>query len=220
MVAGASVFVLCKKYFVTLLLIAKRRRRKRARATVQPVPPETNLDRKETKQRVFKYVAWFALSIVLGQISMALIYLLSGRPKLWPFVLTTITCSICVLVSNHFVALHYHRSRVQALTAALITASLLLLVADRNEYFSSQVMSFYGIGDKSQTVDLLLKDDGGKIVQDLKVAGVCSEGTVKKICKVRVLSRLGNEYYLLDQDGHKFSLPKDAVLSRTPTPSQ
>ena len=155
---------------------------------------------------------------MLGQISMMLIYLLSGRPNLGPFVLTTITCSICVLVSNHFVALHYHRSHVQALAAALVTASLLLVVADRNEDFSSQVLSFYGIGDKSQTVDLLLKNEGESIVKDLKVSGICSEGTVKKICKVRVLSRLGNEYYLMDPDGHKFSLPKDVVLSRSPSP--
>ena len=210
-------FMRRRKYFITLLDVATKRRDKRAKTSAQPVPQETELDEKETKQRVFKYLAWFALSILLGQISMALIYLLSGRPPLWPFFLTTITCTICVLVSNHFVALHYRRSHVQALAAALVTASLLLVVADRNESFSAKVLSFYGIGDLSQAVDLLLKAEGETIVEDLKVSGNCSEGTVKKLCKVRVLSRLGNEYYLMDQNGQKFSLPKEVVLSRTPS---
>lgn len=216
-VALASLFIIRRKYFITLLVVARRRRRKRAKTSAQPVTPETDLDEKEANQRVFKYVAWFALSILLGQISMALIYLLSGRPTLWPFVLTTLACTICVLVSNHFVALHYRRSRVQAVAAALVAASLLVVVADRNESFSAQVMSFYGIGDLSQTVDLLLKAEGETMVEDLKVSGKCSAGTVKKICNVRVLSRLGNEYYLMDQNGQKFSLPKEVVLSRTPS---
>lgn len=218
MVAIASAIIIRKKCFTTLLRIAKKRRIKRAgMETAEPVTPEKNLNTREAKLRVFKYVAWFALSIVLGQISMVLIYLLSGRPELWPFFLTTIACSIGVLVSNHFVAIHYHRSPLQSITAALVTASLFLLVADRNESFSAQVMSFYGIGDKSQTVDLLLNDEGQKIVDDLNLSGRCSAPPVKRICKVRVLSRLGNEYYLLDQNDQSFSLPKAVVLSRTPS---
>lgn len=40
---------------------------------------QPDIEDNEKDQRVFKYVAWFGLSIVLGQISMILIYLLSRR---------------------------------------------------------------------------------------------------------------------------------------------
>lgn len=177
---------------------------------------EQVLDPKEESQRVFRYVAWFALSVVLGQVAMIFIYLFSRRPTGTPFILTTIACGLGALVSNHLVALHYHFSRLQSVIAALVTACLLLVVADHNESFSSRVLSFYGVGDRSETVDLLLDDDGGKILKDLGLTDTCPNSPPNKLCDVYVLSRLGNEYYLERKD-RKFTLPKVVVRSRTPS---
>ena len=171
--------------------------------------PSTGSD---AERRIFKYVIWFALSILLSQISMILIYLLSGRPTGGSFLITTLFCTLGVLVSNHVVALHYSRSRLQAIVAALVIALLLLWMADRNTSLSSQILAFYGLGDRSERVVLILSDEGLKIVERLRLPNGCGEPLKERICGVRVLSRLGNEYYL-DLHGRRFTLPKSAVSS-------
>ena len=168
----------------------------------------------EEKRRVFKYIAWFGLSVLLGQISMILVYLLSGRQTGMPFLITTIACGLGVLISNHFVAIHYRRSHVQSIIAALVTTVLILFVTDRNEKLSSQIGAFFGIGYKSQKVNLLLDDEGRKIICELKLPNTCRDPSDNKIFGVYILSRLGNEYYL-DYQGRTFTLPKSAVRSRT-----
>jgi hypothetical protein len=180
----------------------------------------------DEKRRVFKYVVWFGLSILLSQISMVLIHLMSNRPTGYPFLVTTAFCAAGVLVSNHVVAVHYRRSRLHAILTAMVIALLMLFIADRNESLSSQVVAFFGAGEKSPKVDFVLNEEGSKAigeslaftctkVNSTNPANVTSDANTlpRKVCQVRVLSRLGNEFYL-DYDGRKFTLPKSYVAYR------
>lgn len=180
----------------------------------------------DEKRRVFKYVLWFGLSILVSQISMVLIHLMSNRPTGTPFLITTGFCAAGVLVSNHVVAVHYRRSKLHAILTAMVIALLMLFIADRNESLSSQVVAFFGAGEKSQQVDFVLNEEGSKAigeslaftctnVNSTNPANVTSDANKlsRKVCQVRVLSRLGNEFYL-DYDGRKFTLPKSYVAYR------
>lgn len=173
--------------------------------------------KQEDQRRVFKYIAWFGLSVLVGQISMILIYLLSGRQTGLPFLITTIACGLGVLISNHFVAIHYRTSHVQSIIAALVITVLILFFTERNEKLSLKIGSFFGVGYESQKVNLLLDDEGRRIICELKLPNTCTDpkdSSDNKISGVYILSRLGNEYYL-DYQGKTFTLPKSAVRSRT-----
>lgn len=167
----------------------------------------------DQKREIFKYTGWFLLSVLLSQLSIILVFLLSNRPTGFPFFVTTIFCTLGVLISNHAVAIHYQKSRVQAIAASLIVASLLLFMADRNSSLSSQIMAYYGLGDRSQEVTLLLNDEGAKIIEQLEITNPCATSAPQRLCNVRVLSRLGGEYYL-SLNGKTFTLPKSTILSR------
>jgi len=167
----------------------------------------------EKHQRLFKYIVWFLVSILVSQVSMLLIYLFSGRPTGWAFLITTIFCMLGVFISNHFVAIHYEKSRVQSILVSLVIAALLLFIADRNSTLSVQVLAFFGLGEKSASVDLLLNKEGAEASVKLGLDGRCTTKSEERLCDVRVLSRLGNEY-LLKADDQIFTLPKSAVISR------
>ncbi|HKV33191.1 MAG TPA: hypothetical protein VJP89_02610 [Pyrinomonadaceae bacterium] len=205
-----------KPRFIELVEKAKESEPQESSVSAEQDQPQIKQSgEEENSRRVFKYVAWFVLSVGLGQTSMLLFFLLLGRRTDRNFIAITVLCAIAVLVSNHFVALHYHRSHSQAISAALVIALLLLVVADRNESLSTQILSAYGIGVQSQTVDLLLNDEGQRIIDRLKLPCTCKGSPPKRICQIHVLSRLGNEYYL-DYKGQRFTLPKTAVVSRSP----
>jgi hypothetical protein len=181
---------------------------------------------KETGRRLFKYITWFLISIVLSQMSMLLIHLFSGRPTGRAFWITTFFCTVGVLVSNHFVAIHIPRNRVLSALVALVITALLLYIADRNSVLSVQVLAFFGLGERSATVDLVLNDEGQMAKRQLDLVERCTaDNAANRLCDVQVLSRLGNEYLLkaTDQCGKKendriFSFPKSAVISRISRP--
>jgi len=171
----------------------------------------------EKNRRLFKYIAWFLVSIVVSQFSMLLIYLFSGRPTGTAFWITTIFCILGVFISNHFVAIHYEKSRVQSVLVSLVIAALLLFIADRNSTLSVQVLAFFGLGEKSASIDLLLNEEGAKASEKLGLQGRCMPKLEERLCDVQVLSRLGNEY-LLKAGDQIFTLPKSAVVSRISRP--
>ena len=172
---------------------------------------------KEKGRRLFKYIAWFLVSIIVSQFSMLLIFLFSGRPTGAAFWMTTIFCTFGVLISNHFVAIHYEKSRVQSVLVSLVIAALLLFIADRNSTLSVQVLAFFGLGEKSASVDLLLSKEGAEASETLGFDDRCTPKLRERLCDVQVLSRLGNEY-LIKADDHLFTLPKSAVISRISRP--
>lgn len=81
-------------------------------------------------------------------------------------------------------------------------------------------MKRYGLGPDSTAVDLLISDEGIKIIEQLKLQDTCpSPARVDKICRVKILSGLGDEYYLqIESNGQtfRFTLPKQIVTSRVP----
>ena len=179
---------------------------------------EKNLGKEEKGPRLFKYITWFLVSIIVSQFSMLLIYLFSGRPTGIVFLVTTIFCTLGVLISNHFVAIHYEKSRVQSVLVSLVIAALLLFIADRNSTLSVQVLAFFGLGEKSASVDLLLNKEGAEASEKLGLQERCAPKSEERLCDVQVLSRLGNEY-LLKAGDQVFTLPKSAVISRMSRPA-
>jgi hypothetical protein len=174
---------------------------------------KNNCPAAEKRQRLFKYIVWFLVSIIVSQVSMLLIYLFSGRPTGKAFWITTIFCTLGVFISNHFVAIHFEKSRMQSILVSLVIAVLLLFIADRNSTLSVQVLAFFGLGEKSASVDLLLNKEGAEASVKLGLDGRCTPKSEERLCDVLVLSRLGNEY-LLKADDQIFTLPKSAVISR------
>lgn len=196
-------------------------------------PPATSCSSRvvtddEKGRRLFKYIAWFLISILVSQFSMLLIYLFSGRPTGWAFWLTTIFCGLGVLISNHFIAIHIHRNRVQTVLVGLVIAALTLFVVDRNSVLSVQVLAFFGLGERSESVDLVLNDEGKDAKEKLEKSGLqerCTPKSEDRLCNVRVLSRLGNEYLLKAATGNKdndkiFTFPKSGVISRISRPPE
>lgn len=167
---------------------------------------------------LFKYIVWFLVSIIVSQFSMLLIYLFSGRPTGIAFWTTTIFCTLGVFISNHFVAIHYEKSLVQSVLVSLVIATLLLFIADRNSTLSVQVMAFFGLGEKSASVDLLLNKEGADASGKLGLQERCAPKSEERLCDVQVLSRLGNEY-LLKAGDQIFTFPKSAVISRISRPA-
>jgi hypothetical protein len=166
----------------------------------------------EPVRRTFKYAFWFTLSVALSQISMLLMYVLSRRPDEWNFYKLTAICTIGVLISNHVVAIRYHRHKLQALAAALVAAFLLLFTADRFSSLSQQMMALYGFGG-GQRVNLVVNGNGAGIINTLGLSNTCSPASPDKVCSVEVLSKMGDEYYLRRPDCRTFTLPKSDVRS-------
>lgn len=215
-------------------LMKRAFRKTDSEVTSPPVmsPPEFG---DEEKRRRIKYIFWFLLSIIVSQISMVLIHLMSNRPTGMPFLITTGFCAFGVLVSNHVVAVHYRRSRLHAILTAIVVAALLLFIADRNESLSLRVVAFFGGGENSQNVDLVLNDEGSKMIGCLDLSNDCCFNAADlrhcndatdvsklphKVCRVRVLSRLGNEFYLEDSNHRKFTLQKSFVVARITSQQQ
>jgi hypothetical protein len=183
----------------------------------------------DTSAQVFKCAFWFTLSVFLSQISMGVIYWLSGRPgalalvhdgpgglswdgwsqtELRVFIVLTVMCTTGVLVSNHVVAAVYRYHPRHAIVAALVIAVLLLFTADRFSSLSVRLMSSYGFGGGSN-VTLLMTENGAKIVNGL---GLSPSPQTVKLENVEVLSKIG-EHYFFNLNGKTFTLAKSDVLS-------
>jgi len=159
---------------------------------------------------VFKLSSAFTLSVFLNQISMYVIYRLSGSPsKLSTFVVLTILCTSGVWIAAHVVAVRHRSNARQAVVAALVVAGLLLFSADKFSSLSTKLMNHYGIGEDQQ-VNLLLSNNGKQIVENLGLSQ--SSCSLPKMCNVQIFSKVGSEYFL-SVDGKTFTLPKADVLS-------
>jgi hypothetical protein len=174
---------------------------------------ETEKDGKpsrESNRYTFMYAFWFALSILLSQISLFLIYLMSGRPKGSDFAILSLTCTLGVLISNHVVALLYRQNPRRAIVAALVAAAVLIFTADRFAPISLSVMKYYGLGG-DVTVRAVINEKDVQIVKDLGLTK-CADPSGRRLQNIKVLSKLGDEY-LMRCDDHTFTLPKSAVIS-------
>ena len=166
--------------------------------------------RKHYARQTFKYAFWFTLSVFLGQLSMYVIYRLSGNipfsPRFWA--LTTL-CTAGVWISNHVVAFRYHRYPWQAVVASLVAAGLLLFIADNFSSLSMRLMNYYGIGD-DQKVNVLLTDHGRDVAKSMNVQ-LCGTNA---LCGAEILSKVGDEYFLKVDKMH-ITIPKSDVVSVT-----
>ena len=169
------------------------------------------------RRRIFKYSIWFTLSVFLSQISMLVVYRLSGKLS-WPsFGILTVICTTGVFVSNIVVAVSYRHYPRQAIAASLVAAAVLLFVADQFSSLSEGIMAFYGFGN-NQRLNLVINEEGTAIMETLDLPNNWSPTEPDKVYDAEILSRLGSEYYLRvgrsdGIAGRKFTLPKSAVKS-------
>ena len=172
-----------------------------------------------TDLHVFKLSSAFTLSVLLNQVSMYLIYRLSGRPaEFFPsraefgiFIILTLLCTAGVWIAGHVVAVRHRDHPRQAVLAALIVAGLLLFTADHFSSLSTRLMNHYGIGDY-QRVNLLLTPHGGDIAKRLEVS-TCVDLV---LCNVEILSKVGDHYFLRVGDTAYLTLPKADVVAIRP----
>lgn len=164
-----------------------------------------------SRQKI-KLSSWFTLSILLNQISMYLIYRLSGSPaELTGFFALTILCAAGVWIAAHVVALRHERNPQQAIVAALVAAGLLLFTADNFSSLSVKLMNHFGIG-YYERVNLLVTDHGKTVVDGL---GIPKCGDLQ-LCNVEILSKVGDQYFLRVSDKAYVTLPKSDVVAIRP----
>lgn len=197
-----------RKYFWRSL------KRELTRQTRPPRSKDKLLDRE-----TFQYAFWFTLSVLLSQLSMYVIYWLSGSPGEWfrsrlgVFAILTVICTAGCWISSHVVTMLYQHSARQAVVASLVIAGLLLFTADRFSSLSVKLMNRFGIGE-DQYVNLLLTEQGAQKVFDLGL--LPPEGQSRcllpRLCDVEIFSKVGNEYFL-SVGGKTFTLPKSDIIS-------
>ena len=166
--------------------------------------------RQFNSRQTFKFAFWFTLSVLLSQISMFVIYRMSGSMgRSWNFVYLTLLCTAGVCISNHVVALRHHLYPRQGVLAALVAAGVLLVAADSFSSLSVRLMNRYGIGF-DQRFNLLLTDDGYKT---LRSQGVRECGAAPQVCNIEILSKVGDQYFLRASNEIYVTLPKTQVVS-------
>lgn len=166
----------------------------------------------ESERHEFKLAAAFTLSVFLNQISMYVVYWLSGSPATrWTFLILMLLCIAAVWIACHVVALRHQHYPRQAIVASLVTAGLLLFTADNFSRLSVRLMNNFGVGYYKR-VNLLVNEDGKDIVDSL---GVPRCGDLQ-LCNVEILSKMGEQYYLRVGDTWYVTLPKaDVIAVRT-----
>jgi len=181
-------------------------------STLKGVKPERNAENATVVERhVFKLSSAFTLSVLLNQISMYVIYWLSGSPaQPGTFVVLTLLCTAGVWIASHVVAMRHRQNSRQALAASLIAAGLLLFTADNFSSLSMKLMNHYGIG-YNQRANLLMTDHGGEIVNELGLKS-CSK---LQLCNVEILSKVGDQYYIRVGEDY-LTLPKSDVIAIRP----
>ena len=165
----------------------------------------------EPKQRqIFKYATWFTLAVFLNQLSMYVIYRLSGTPRrMFKFLILTILCTAFVAIATHAVAALYRQHKLKAVVASLVAAGLLLFTADNFSSLSMRLMNRFGFG-YSQKFNLRVNDDGARTVHEL---GLKCEESYHYLCDVEILSKVGDHYYLSVGGKVHTTLPKSDVVS-------
>ena len=173
----------------------------------------------DTAAHAFKYAAWFTLSVFLSQVTMYVIYWLSGSPgaRFWQdaketphlgvFAILTLLCTAGVWLSNHAVVVLHRQHPRGAILAALLAAGLLLFTADHFSKLSVKLMNHYGLGYEER-FNVLLTNHGEEIINTL---GVPKYGT--QLCNVEILSKIGDQYYLRVGDTDYVTLPKADVVA-------
>ena len=172
--------------------------------------------KKLLNRQTFQYSFWFTLSVLLSQLSMYVIYWLSGSPGEWlsgrlrVFAILTVICTAACWISCHVVTMLYQHSARQAVAASLVAAGLLLFTADRFSSLSMKLMNRFGIGE-DQYVNLLLTKQGAQKVLDL---GLLAQPSCAppRLCNVEIYSKVGSEYFL-SVGGKTFTLPKSDVIA-------
>jgi hypothetical protein len=205
LLAGGSAYV----WWVFSRLINKREGRARS-------GDEGRIEKRERVSRLWKYVFWFDLSVLLSQIATLLIYYLSGHPTGSTYAKITAVCICVVLISNHVVAVRFWENHRQAIGASLAASLLLLVAADHFTNFPQKIMTLYGFGG-SHKIDLLVNGDGANTVEKLGLPGRGCAGEARdKLCGVEILSDIGSEYLIKlgDEKAYTvFTLPKSMVIS-------
>lgn len=170
-----------------------------------------------TTRQIFKYSISFTLSVFLNQIAMYVIYRLADRtPNNDDFRVLTVLCTLLVCISTFVVAVRHQHYPRQALVAALVTAVVLLGVADQFSDLSIKLMSRYGIGEDKR-FNLLVKQD---LVPLLQSEGVHTCGQ-QHVCNVEILSKIGDHYFVrVDREVDtkvngrlEITLPKSDVIA-------
>jgi hypothetical protein len=160
-------------------------------------------------QQLFKISFWFTLSVFLNQISMYVIYWLSGRPSGWQiFIPLTIMCTTGVWITNHIVALRHRNYPRQAVIASLLAAGLLLFTADHFSSLSLTLMKRFGFGDYKMTV--VLNDHGAGVIHDMGLNS--TNPPPRTLDNVELLSKVGDYYYLRVNETY-IMLPKTDVVA-------
>ncbi len=175
------------------------------------------LSEKKHKHRVWKYVFWFNLSILLSQTAILLVYYITAQPKGLPYFILTLICTFVVLISNHIVAARYLGYPRQAIIACLVASLLLLVAADRFVFLPERIMALYGYGGEENKVKILVNDDGAALIEKLELPNnTCGQMARNNLCGVEILSGIGSEYFIKLND-KTFTLPKAMVISRSAT---
>lgn len=183
------------------------------------------------ERQLFNYTAWFTLSVLLNQISMYLIYWLSGRPgelskvfwnnltwtqwrygELPAFIGLTLICTSGVWIATHAVAALYRYHQRQAVIAALVAAGLLLFTADHFSSLSMKLMNYFGMG-YNQRFNLLVTDEG---YNKLRRMGVKECGAPPHVCNAEILSQVGDHYFFRVDDTVYVTLAKTDVVVISP----
>jgi len=216
-----GTFLLMRLYFERLLR-NDRSKAKAQKSRVGRISRKKKIWRSLRPRRVFmarhtfKYSFWFTLSVLLSQVSMFVIYRLSGSVQISRrFFALTVLCTGVVLVSNHVVAFRHHDYPRQAVVASLVAAGLLLFTADNFSSLSVRLMNHYGMGD-NERFNLLVNDHGQEIVKTLGVPDCGS----RQLCNVEILSKIGDHYFLRVGDQYYVTLPKSDVVAIRHLPSE
>lgn len=180
----------------------------------QELEQEDKMGQKEHKHRVWKYIFWFNLSILLSQTAILLVYYIA-QPKGWHYFILTLICTFVVLISNHIVAARYSAYPRQAIVACLVASLLLLVAADRFTPLTERIMALYGYGGEENRVNILVNDEGATVIERLGVRNdTCEQPTRNNLCGAEILSGVGSEYFIKLGDT-TFTLPKTMVISRS-----
>ncbi|HST22254.1 MAG TPA: hypothetical protein VLR90_14110 [Blastocatellia bacterium] len=163
--------------------------------------------------RLTKYGFWFALSTILSQIALFLIYKLASKSnEATPWELQ-VMCIVGVLISNHIVAACFRKHRISAVMASVLAVMLLLFAVDRYTSLSEKFMALYGFGDDHK-VCMVLNDEGKNLLTKIKPSGEHwdSVNDPYKLRYATILSSVGSDYFL-SLDKQKLVLPKSMVTS-------
>ena len=196
---------------LTFLVMRKRLENRMTHPVGGAATEESKTD-PEVDRHAFKLASEFTLAVLLNQISMYVIYWLSGSPsKPGTFIVLTLICTSAVWIACHVVAFRHRDYPRQAIVASLVAAGLLLFTADNFSILSMRLMNHFGIG-YNKTVNLLLTDNGQDIVKRLEVP-TCAD---RQLCKVEILSKMGDQYYLRVDGKANITLPKVDVIAIKP----